>query len=212
MDELLKYAEDILEELGTYSVPGYAFPVLVIVGLIFLLLGARVCRGVVVALCFVAGGAAGYCLSDNNIVIGVASAVGAAVAGLVLQYVVGVILAGLAAGAAAMLAAHLMGQENMAPFFAIGGFLLGAILAVRFYRMFLIFGTAALGAACVAACGLVLLEETLRPGMTQYVQLGEIYLDLYKFSIGFYGLLVAGVVVQAVAFAYRRPAKQAVET
>jgi hypothetical protein len=208
MEELVQYAEEMLEELGTYSLPGYALPALLIVGLFFLFAGARIWRGLVAALCFVAGGAAGYYLS-GNFVIGVASGVAAAVVGLVVQYVVGVVLAGLAGGAAATLVAFLLNQDEAAWIFAIAGFFLGAILAVRFYRALLIFGTAAVGAACVAACGLVLLDETLRPDMTQYVQLGGIYLDFYRFSIGFFGLLAAGVVGQAVVSVKRKAPKDA---
>jgi len=205
MEELTQYVEGSWEELGTYLLPGYAFPALLIVGLFFLFAGVKICKGVVAGICFLAGGAAGYYFSDN-IAIGLASGVGAAVIGLVVQYVVVVILAGLAAAGTATLAAFLMNQESTAWIFAIGGFLLGAILAVRLYKILLIFGTAALGAACVAACGLVLLEETLRPEMTEYVELGQICLDLHKFSIGFFGLLAVGVVAQGVAFAYRKPA------
>ena len=125
-----------------------------------------------------------------------------------MQYVVVVLLAGLAAGGAATLAAFLMSQDSMAWVFALGGFLLGAILAVRLYRLLLIFGTAALGAACVAASGLILIEEGLRPEMTEYVELGTLCLDLYKFSIAFYALLAAGIAAQGMAFASRRVARE----
>lgn len=216
--KLIQDVQGQLEELGTYSLPGYAFPALLAVGLFFLFVGARICRGVVAALCCLAGGGAGYYFSESAalppatcIVIAVASGVVAAVLGLIVQYVVVVILAGLAAGGTATLVAFLINQVHMAWVFAIGGFLLGAILAVRFYRILSIFATAALGAACVAACALVLLEKTLRPEMTDYVQLGGIYLDLYKFSVVFFGLLVAGAVVQGVASVHRKPAKEAVD-
>jgi hypothetical protein len=203
MEEVVEYANQILEEIQTYSLPGYAFPMLLIIGFFFLFAGAKICKGVVAGLCFLGGGAAGYLLSDN-IVIGVASGVGAAVIGLIVQYVVVVVLAGLAAGGTAMLVAYLLLPEDMVAIVAIGGFLLGLVLAVRLYKILLIFGTSALGAACVAACGLVLLEESLRPEMTQDVELGGIYLDLEKFSIAFFGLLVAGVVVQGIALAHSR--------
>ena len=199
--------EEMWEEVGSYLLPGYAFPALLIVGLFFLFAGVRICKGVVAGLCFLGGGAAGYMLSDN-VAIGLASGVGAAVLGLVIQYVVVVVLAGLAAAGTATLAAFLLNQENMAWVFALGGFLLGAILAVRLYKILLIFGTAALGAALVAVCGLILLEETLRPEMTEYVQIGAICLDLDKFSIAFYGLLAAGVAAQGIAFASRPSAKE----
>jgi len=208
MEELVQYAEEMLEELGTYSLPGYAFPALLVVGLFFLFAGARICRGVVAALCCVAGGAAGYYFSES-IVIAVALGVAAAVVGLVVQYVVGVVLAGLAGAGTATLVAFLLNQDEAAWIFAIGGFFLGAILAVRFYRALLVFGTAALGAACVAACGLVLLEETPRVDMTQYVQLGGVSLDFYRFSIGFLGLLAAGVVGQGVAAVKGKSPKEA---
>ncbi len=208
MNELIQYAEELWENIGVYSLPGYAFPLLLIVGLFFLFVGARICKGVVAGLCFLGGGAAGYCLSDN-VVIAVASGVGAAVLGLIVQYVVVVILAGLAAAGTATLIAVLLNQEDSAWIFAIGGFLLGTILAVRLYKVLLIFATAALGAACVAACVLVLLEEALRPEMTGYIQLGMICFDVYKFSVVFFGLLIAGVVVQGVASVSRKQAKEA---
>jgi hypothetical protein len=207
MEQMAKYAESVLEELGTYFVPGYSFVALLIVGLFFLFVGARICKGLVAGICFVGGGVAGYSLSDN-IAIAVVSGIGAAVIGLIVQYVVVVILAGLAVAGTATLVAYLMGQESIAGAFAIGGFLVGAILAVRLYRILLIFGTAALGAACVAASGLVLLDETLRPEMTQYVNLGGICLDPYKFSIAFFALLAAGVVAQAASYAFRTAARE----
>lgn len=207
MEEIEQYLQGIVDELGTYSLPGYAFPAVLIVGLFFLLVGAKICKGVIAGLCFVAGGAAGYYFS-NNMVIAVASGVGAAVIGLVVQYVVAVILAGLAAGATAFLVAHLISQEKLAAFFAIGGFLVGAILAVRLYRVLLIFATAALGAACVAPCAMILLDETQRPNMTEYVTLETVQLDLYNFSIAFLGLLAAGVLVQGIALAHRKIARE----
>lgn len=209
MEELTNYVEGTLTELGSYMLPGYAFPALLIIGLFFLSAGARICRGVVAGLCFLAGAAAGYHFANENIAIALACGVGAAVAGLIVQYVVVVLLAGSAAAGAATLAAFLMNQESMAWIFAIGGFLVGALLAVRLYKILLIFATAALGAACVTACGLILLEEALRPEMTEYVELGTICLDLYKFSIGFYGLLAAGIAIQGAAFAYRKAARPA---
>jgi len=205
--EPIRYLEARWEELASYPLPGYCFPVLLIVGLFFLFAGARICKGVVAGLCFLGGAAAGYYFSDN-IVIAVASGVGAAVIGLIVQYVVVVILAGLAAAGTATLVAFLLNQEDMAWMFAVGGFLLGTILAVRLYKVLLIFGTAALGAACVAACGLILLEESPWPEMTEYVRLEMMYLDLHKFSIAFFVLLAAGIVAQGVAFSYRRPVRE----
>jgi len=203
MEQITKYAETVLEELGSYSVPGYSFVALLIIGLFFLFVGARICKGLVAGICFVGGGIAGYSLS-GNIFIAVASGVGAAVIGLIVQYAVVVLLAGLTAAGTATLLAYLAGQESIAGVFAMGGFLVGTILGVWLYRILLIFGTAALGAACVAACALVLLEESLRPEMTEYVNLGEIYLDLHKFSAVFFGLLAAGVLVQGVACALQK--------
>jgi hypothetical protein len=209
MEEALEAVQEVLGELGTYSLPGYAFPLLLIVGLFYLFVGERICKGVIAGLCFLAGGAAGYYFS-GNVAIAAASGVGAAVIALIVQYVVAVILAGLAAGGTAVLVAYLTGQESLAPFFAIGGFLVGAILAVRLYRILLVFATAALGAACVAACALLLLDKAQRPEMMRFVTLADIELDMYHFSIVFFGLLAAGVVVQGVALAYRRPARGAV--
>jgi len=208
MEEVIQYLEGIWEELKTYSLPGYCFLGLLIIGLFFLFAGARICKGVVAGVCFVGGVAVGYHFSDS-IIIGLASGVGAAVVGLIVQYVVIVVLAGLAGAGTGILAAYLFLPENMVVIFGVGGFLLGAILAVRLHKILSIFGTAALGAACVAACGLIFLDETLRPEMTQYIKLEEICLDPCKFSIAFFGLLVAGVVVQGFALAYRRTAKQA---
>ena len=208
MEDVLQEIERILVEVGTWSVPGYAFPAMLIIGLFYLFLGERICKGVVAGLCFLVGAAAGYHFSEN-IAIAVASGVGAAVIALIVQYVVVVVLAGSAVAGPAFLIAHMICQEKLAPFFAIGGFLVGVILAVKLYRILLIFSTSALGAACVAPCALILLDETQRPEMTEYVVLENITLDLYKFSIVFLGLLAAGVVVQGIALAYRKTVKEA---
>jgi len=208
MEDVLQEVERMLAEVGKWAVPGYAFPVVTIIGLFYLFVGERICKGVIAGLCFLAGAAAGYYFSDN-VVIAVASGVGAAVIGLVVQYVVAVVLAGLALAGTAFLIAHMISQKNLAPFFALGGFLIGAILAVKLHKLLLIFATSALGAACVAPCALVLLDATQRPEMTEYVVLEDLCLDLYQFSIVFLGLLAAGVVVQGIALAYRRTAKAA---
>jgi hypothetical protein len=209
MENVLQYVDCMLEELGTYSLPGYAFPMLLIIGLFYLFVGARICKGVIAGLCFIGGCVAGYSFSNSNVVIGVASGIGAAVVALIVQYVVVVILAGLAAGGTAVLVAYMVGQESLAPVFAIGGFLVGAILAVRLYKILLIFATSVLGAACVAACALVLLDETQRPQMTEYLTLGNIELDFHQFSIVFLGLLAAGALVQGITLAYRKAGKEA---
>jgi len=211
MREIEQYVENLLEELAGYEVPGYSFPVVIVIGLLFLFLGARICKGLIAGICFLAGGAAGYYFSNENIVIAIASGVGAGVIGFVVQYVVGVILAGLAGGAVAVLAAFLTEQQHLAVFFAAGGFLVGAILSVRLYRMLLIFATAALGSALIAPCGLILLDETQRPDMTQYVLLGDLYLDLYKFSIAFLALVAVGIIAQGIALARRKVVKQPVQ-
>jgi hypothetical protein len=208
MEEVLKEVEQFLVEVGKWSVPGYAFPAILIIGLFYLFLGERICKGVVAGLCFLGGAAAGYHFSDN-IAIAVASGVGAAVIALIVQYVVVVVLAGSSVAGSAFLIAHMICQEDLAPYFAIGGFLIGSILAVKLYKLLLIFATAALGAACVAPCALILLDETQRPEMTEYVVLDSITLDLYRFSIVFLGLLAAGVVVQGIALAYRKTAREA---
>jgi hypothetical protein len=207
MESVLQELEGILNEVGTWSVPGYAFPAIIIIGLFYLFVGERISKGVIAGLCFLAGAAAGYYFSEN-IAIAVASGVGAAVIALVVQYVVIVALSGAAVAGTAFLVAHMIGQEKLAPFFALGGFIVGAILAVKLYRVLLIFATSALGAACVAPCALVLLDPAQRPQMTDYVVLETITLELYKFSIVFLGLLAAGVVVQGIALAYRKTVKQ----
>ncbi len=210
MEDVMQEVQKILERIATWSVPGYAFPAILIIGLFYLLAGARICKGVVAGLFFLGGAIAGYYFSDN-VVIAAASGVGAAVIALVVQYVVAVVLAGVATGGTAVLLAYLVSEDKLAPFFAIGGFLLGAILAARFYRILLIFATAALGAACIAPCALILLDQTQRPEMTEYVVLGDFQLDLYRFSIVFLGLLAVGVAVQGIALAYRRPVQQAAQ-
>ena len=92
MEEVLKEVEQFLVEVGKWSVPGYAFPAILIIGLFYLFLGERICKGVVAGLCFLGGAAAGYHFSDN-IAVAVASGVGAAVIALIVQYVVVVVLA-----------------------------------------------------------------------------------------------------------------------
>jgi hypothetical protein len=207
-EDIMSEIESVLGEFGAWAVPGYAFPAMVIIGLFYLLLGERICTGVIAGLCFVAGAWAGYYFSEN-IAIAVASGVGAAVIALVVQYVIAIILAGMALGGIASLVAYMMGEEELAPFFALGGFIVGAILAVKLYRILLIFATAALGAACVAPCALVLLDETQRPAMTEFVTLENISLDFHTFSIVFFALLAAGIVIQGISLAYRKTAKQA---
>jgi hypothetical protein len=207
-EDIMSEVECVLEGLGVWAVPGYAFPGMLIIGLFYLILGERICKGVIAGLCFVAGSWAGYYFSDN-IAIAIASGIGAAVIALVLQYVVAIILAGMAVGGIATLVAYMIGQEKLAPFFALGGFIVGAILAVKLYRVLLIFATATLGAACVAPCALILLDETQRPAMTDFVTLETLSLDFQMFSIVFLALLAAGIVVQGISLAYRKTAKQA---
>jgi hypothetical protein len=210
MEELTQYVETVLEDLGTWSVPGYAFPAIIIIGLFYLFVGARVCKGVIAGISFLAGGAAGYYFSDN-VLIAVASGVGAAVIALVLQCVVVVVLAGAAVGGTSVLVAFLISQEELAPFFAIGGFLVGAILAVKLYKVLLIFATSALGAVCVAPCALILLDDSQRPEMTQFVTLSTIELDQVRFSVVFLGLLAVGVLVQGIALIYKKTAGEAAQ-
>ena len=206
-EEVELYVQQALEEVGKWPVPGYTFPAILIIGLFFVMVGAKICKGVIAGLCFVAGGAAGYHLSGDNVLIAAASGVGAAVIGLVVQYIVGVVLSGLAVAATAFVAAHLAGHEELAPYFAIGGFLVGAILSVRLYKILLIFATSALGAACVAPCALILLDATQRPEMTAEVPLGTLQLDTCKFSVTFLGVLAAGVIVQGISLALKKAPK-----
>ena len=206
-EDIMSEIECFLGEAGAWAVPGYAFPAMVIIGMFYLLLGERICKGVIAGLFFVGGAWAGYYFSDN-IAIAVASGVGAAVMALVVQYVVAIVLSGMALGGIGTLVAYMMGEEDLAPFFALGGFIIGAILAVKLYRILLIFATAALGAACVAPCALVLLDETQRPAMTEFVTLETITLDFHTFSIAFFALLGAGIVVQGISLAYRKTVKQ----
>ena len=206
-EDIMSEIECALEEVGAWSVPGYAFPAMLIIGLFYLFLGERICKGVIAGLCFVAGAWAGYYFSEN-IGIAIASGVGAAVMALVVQYVIAIILAGTATGGIASLVAYMIGEKDLVPFFGLGGFIVGAILAVKLYKILLIFTTSALGAVCVAPCALILLDETQRPAMTEFVVLGDISLDFDKFSIVFFALLAAGVVIQGISLAYRKTAKQ----
>jgi hypothetical protein len=211
INEIEQYVQSVLEELSGYQVPGFSFPVVIIIGLLFLFLGARICKGLIAGICFLAGGAAGYYFSNENILIAIASGVGAGVIGFIVQYIVGVVLAGVAAGSVAVLAAFLTEQQHLWVFFAAGGFLVGALLAVRLYKILLIFATAALGAAFIAPTGLILLDEAQRPDMTQYVTIGDLNLDLYKFSVAFLALVAVGVIVQGIALVRRKLIKQPVQ-
>ena len=145
---------------------------LIPLGLVSLLYGLKLFRGMVVIYAAMVGVLVGYAVAEQ---VGLNPLVGVVVGGLVLGAVswpllkgAAVVLGGLAGALLAVVVVYAWGGE--APYLVVGagvGFLIGLVLAVLLFRALIIFMTAVLGAHLVAL-GVVALVS-LAPAVNEAV-------------------------------------------
>jgi hypothetical protein len=145
---------------------------LIPLGLVSLLYGLKLFRGMVVIYAAMVGVLVGYVVAEQ---VGLNPIVGVVVGGLVLGAVswpllkgAAVVLGGLAGALLAVVVVYAWGGE--APYLVVGagvGFLIGLVLAVLLFRALIIFMTAVLGAHLVAL-GVVALVS-LAPAVNEAV-------------------------------------------
>ncbi len=212
MDQVNEFFNTQVEHIPeVFQAPGYAFILLGAIGLIYLVFGLKVYKFVLALIMLSIAGGVTYFYTQDFLVAG-AAGLAAGLIAFLLQYLFVLLIAGIVFAGITFVGLWAWLERADLPLvaacIAIG---LGIFLAVKLFKFIIIFSTAAIGAACVTGSFWILYRSGEFPGVVaDTVQFDPALFEEYEFTVAliFAGLLLFGILVQALILAFTRKAKE----
>ena len=193
--------EIINKFLQSYSFPLHFLPLVLLVAVIFLALGYRLFKVVIIVLMLLVGGGFAYMISKKNWLITVAAALGSGLIAFPLHFLFGVLLTGLAMGGLASQILYYMIGFDMSLIGFAAGMILGIALGVIFFKPAMIFTTSAFSATAITLSVLLFVQEKT---LTKSVELNTVNLNLTEVAVLGAAVLAAGIGLQWIVEVHRK--------
>lgn len=210
-DQLTDYVNTQIERVpDVFQAPGYAFILLGVIGALYLIFGLKIYKFVLALIMLSVAGSVAFFATDGDWLVSGIVALAAGLIAFLLQYVFVLLIAGLVFASIVFVGLWVWLERADIPLLAAcAGIGLGIFLAVKLFKFIIIFTTAAIGAACVTGSFWVLYQTG---NFTGTVQFDPALFEGHELTTAliFGGLLLVGILVQAIILAFsKRKAKAA---
>jgi hypothetical protein len=196
-----------------FKAPGYTYVLIGVIGLLYLIFGLKVYRFVLALIMLSIAAGVTFFYTEDYLIAGVVGLAAGLIAFL-LQYIFVLLVAGLVFAGMVFIGLWAWLQRADWPLLAAcAGIGLGIFLAVKLFKFIIIFSTSAIGAACVTGSFWILYQTCQTTGLTEtmtgVVQFDPALFEGDEVTTGaiFGGLLLLGILVQAVILAFSRKPK-----